>query len=294
MSALPFFRPPPYPNRLVTGSKCAHEAEFFLPQTFGNFPASAKFKGPSSWHEFDQVRLTIAQNVVLERIVEAANEARSLNCLMADVSLCFRQSFDVMFSGHGLVTFCQIRPEYSQEVDRISDELARLVLGPVSAQYQLTLHWTAIYDRVTQQFDHLQTECSKYLHKLRTMMQDSLLIQYADANAVFKEWWMDRFDEVNKHERLLQNSDVIIQPTVRNVLADISRQVPAGEGVQIITKMDGVYHVVCTLATNVVLLADEGELLAEIERRSSAPEVGLLFENLTLNTRNNNSSMSLV
>lgn len=105
---------------------------------------------------------------------------------------------------------------------------------------------------------------------------------------------MDRFDEVIEHERLLQNPDVIIQPTVRNVLADISRQVPAGEGVQIITRMDGVYQVVCTLATNVVLLADEGELLAEIERRSSAPEVGLLFENLTLNTRNNNSSMSIV
>lgn len=281
-------------NELVRDSICIHETEFFLPQTFGRLPTSAKFNGPSTWHAFDQVRLTIAQNAVLERVVEAANEARNLNCYMADASLCFRQSFDVMFSGHGLLTFCQIRPEYSQEVDRICDEFARLAVGPVDAQYQLTLQWTALYDQITQQFDQLKTECRKSMHKLRTMMLDPLLIQYADANAVFKEWWKDRFDEVIKHARFLHNPDVITQPTVRNVLAEISRQVPAGEGVQILTKMDGICRVVCTLATNFVFLADEGELLADIERRSNASEVGLLFENLTLKTRSNNCSTSIV
>ncbi len=294
MSALPFFRPPPYLNSLKTDSNSTHETEFFLPQTFGGLPTSVKFNGLSSWHAFDQVGLTIAQNAIMKRVVEAANEARSLNCLMAEVSLCFRKSFDVMFPDHGLVTFCQIRPEYSRQVDSICDELARLAVGPVNAQYELILQWTAIYVRVTHQFDHLKTECSTSLQKLTNMMRDPLLIQYADANVVFKEWWKDRLNEVIEHERLLHNPIVITQPTVRNVLAEISRQVPASEGVQIVTKMDGVYRVVCTLITNFVLLADEGELLAEIERRSSASEVSLLFDNLTLNTRSNKCSTSIV
>lgn len=294
MSALPFFRPPLQTSSHFADNICTHEAEVCLPQTFCGIPSSVKFNGPLSWRAFDTVKLTIGHNAILEKIVDAARQARSLDCLMFGISLSFRQSFDVMFTGHGLVTVCQHKPEYSQDVDRLCDELSQLAVESTDAQYQLTLRWMGIYDRVTQGFDRLKNECIMSLQNLRYLMQDPLLLHYADVNAVFKEWWMERFDEVAKLDELLHNPEVIVPPTIRNVLSEISRQVPKGERVQIIANIDGAYQIVCDLATNAVLLADDGQPLAEVERRSSGNEVNLLFESLTLNTVSNGCPVNSV
>lgn len=116
MSALPFFIPPPDANRRLPNSRYPYTFAFFLPQTFEGTPATIGFQGPLSWHEIDRVRLTIARNAILERIVDASDEARTLEILMARISQCFIRSFDVMFPGHGLVTYCQHRTVFSHDM----------------------------------------------------------------------------------------------------------------------------------------------------------------------------------
>jgi hypothetical protein len=85
------------------------------------------------------VRLTIARNAVLERIVDAGSDARILDCVMACISICFIRSFDIIFPGRGLVKCCQHVTGYPHEVEHVCDELAQLVVNSVDAQYQLTL-----------------------------------------------------------------------------------------------------------------------------------------------------------
>jgi hypothetical protein len=103
MSPLPFFIPPDYLNCRFQNNTFPHEVDCFLPQNFGGPLSIVRFSGPQSWHFFDTVRLTIARNVILERIIDAADEARVLNCLLARISACFISSFDIMFPGSGLV-----------------------------------------------------------------------------------------------------------------------------------------------------------------------------------------------
>jgi hypothetical protein len=114
------------------------------------------------------------------------------------------------------------------------------------------------------------------------MMDDPLLQQYAQVNAVFRDCWVGRTDEVKRLDELLHDPEVMVLSTVRTFLSEITKQVPAGECVQVITDLNGVYHTLCSLTSGNVELADGGQILAEVEGRSGGPKVGLLLENLTL------------
>lgn len=282
MSALPFFIPPDYLHRRFQNNTFPHEVDCFIPQNFGGPLSIVRFSGPQSWHPFETVRLTIARNAILERIIDAADEARILNCLLARISACFNFSFDIMFPGSGLATFCQHRPEYAHEVDRICDELARFVVNSVGARYQLTLHWAEIYDRLTQEFHRLMNQCDRSLQNLKSIMEDPVLHHYAHLNSVFNDWWTDRFDEVVKLGHLLHDPDVVVPPTVRNVLSEISRQAPNDERVQIITNISGVYQTMCTLTNGNLQLADKGQVFAEFDQLSSGPDMSLLLGSFTI------------
>lgn len=283
MSALPFFVPPQYTNQRLSDSDVAHKFDFFLPQTFGGGLDIARSNSPQSCHIFDTFEpTTIARNAVLKRIVDAARGAEILKTSMTSIGICFIESFGVIFPGHGLVTFCQHRIEYPQDADRICDELARLDVNSVNARYQLTLHWTEIHDRLTREFDLLMDQCNSTLQYIRGVMNDPVIRNYANRDAVFKAWCVDCLEDVNKFEELLHDHKVVVPPTIKNVLLEISQQIPAGEHVQIITSIDGVYQTLCTLTTDNVHLAHDGKILAEVERRSSGPGVDFLLERLTL------------
>jgi hypothetical protein len=91
--------------------------DFFLPQTFGGLLTIVRFNRPLSWNAFDTVRLTVAQNAVLKKIVNAGSEATILDYVMACISIYFLRSFDIIFPGHGLVTYCQHVTEYPHELN---------------------------------------------------------------------------------------------------------------------------------------------------------------------------------
>jgi hypothetical protein len=292
MSALPFFTPPLHKSHHLADGLQSYEVEVHLPQTYRGFHSSLRFIGPLSWHDFNRVKLTISQNGILELIVDAARQARGLSSLMAGLSLTFSQSLDIMFPGQSVATTaCQDHPSKSyRDVERLCDGLARLGMHSDAGTHQLILEWTGIHDRVTQDFDRLKGECVISLENLRYFMRNGQLVQYAERNAVFKEWWMERTREADRIEEMLHSTELIVVPTIRNVLSELSRQVPPGERVQIITRIDGFYRVVCDVATQAILLPDDGRTLAEIERKSSGNEVSLLFDSMALDTVSNSPS----
>lgn len=59
------------------------------------------------------------------------------------------------------------------------------------------------------------------------------------VNPIFNDWWMQRFDEVTELERLLHDPQVIVPPSMKNVLRYISLQIPEGEMVRVFTKFHG-------------------------------------------------------
>jgi hypothetical protein len=156
------------------------------------------------------------------------------------------------------------------------------VVDSVDARYQLTLHSVEIYDRLTQEFDRLMNQCDRSLQNLKSIMEDPVLHHYTQLNPVFNDWWTDRFDKVVKLGDLLHDSDVVVPPTIRNVLSEISRQVPNDERVQIITNISGVYQTMCILTSGNMQLADKGQVFAEVEQSSSGPDVTLLLGSLTI------------
>jgi hypothetical protein len=114
------------------------------------------------------------------------------------------------------------------------------------------------------------------------MMDDPLLQKYAQVNTVFKDWRAGWTDEVIRLDEFLHDPEVMVPPTIRSIRSEISEQVPAGECVEVIIDLNGVCLTLCSLTSGNVGLADGGQILAEVERRSDGPEVGLLLENLTL------------
>lgn len=282
MSAIPFFRPPHYAHRRLPNSVFPHNTDCFLPQNFGRQITILRFCGPLSWYRFDTVRPTIARNEVLEKIIDAGGEARILDCLMARTSACFYRSFDVLFPGQGVLACNQDRTVCAGEVDRICDDFARVLLISDDARYQLTLQWTEVYEQMSLDYDRSMKQSKACLEMLRRKMEDPILQVYARVNAVFHDWWMDRFDEVNKLEELLNDPEVMVAPTIMKVLTEISYQVPLGDRVRIVTKIDTFYRTLCILTTGDVQLADNGQVLAEVEQLSSGPDVGLLLQNLAI------------
>lgn len=155
-------------------------------------------------------------------------------------------------------------------------------MNSVDAQYQIILEWSLIYDRVTQEFERLMHQCERTLRNLRSVMEDPVLEHYADINTVFRDWWAGRTDEVNRLDELLHDPEVIVPPTIWNVLTEIASQVPDDERVQVITNINGIYRTVCYLATCDIQLSEGCEILAEIQGRSLTPEVSFLLSELTL------------
>lgn len=77
-------------------------------------------------------------------------------------------------------------------------------------------------------------------------------------NSVFKDWRAGWTDEVIRLNEFLHDLQVMVPPTIRNFLSEISKQVPAGECVQVIIDLNGVYHTICSLTSGNVELADGG------------------------------------
>lgn len=282
MSALRFFTPPPYKSSHLPNGTTTHQTDFFLPQTIDGHLMVVRFSGPQSWLAFDVVRLTVSQNAVLEKVVHAGGEAGILNSLMNRISVCFLYSFDVMFPGQGLTTYCQHQAPFVHVADRVCDQLGSLSVNPVDAQYQLTLHWTKIHEKMTRDFEVLMSQCDRSVRKLKGMMQDPMLLEYARVNEIFRDWWAERAKEVTHLDDLLHDPEFIVPPTIRNALEEISRQIPSGERVQIITKLHCIYHTLAILTSDGTHLADDNQVLAEVERLSSGINVSALLERLTL------------
>ena len=236
-----------------------------------------------SWHRFDIIRPTIARNEVLEKIIDAGREARILDCLMARTSACFYRSFDVLFPGQGVLLACsQHRAVCPGGVDRLCERFAQVLISSVDAQYQLILQWTEIYEQMNLDYDRMMKQSKRCLNMLRSMMEDPVLQAYLRVNAVFDDWWMDRLGEVSKLEELLHDPEVMVPPTIMRVLTAIAHQVPLGDRVQIVTRIDAVYRPMCTLTTGDVHLAGNAQVLAEVEQLSSGLNVGLLLRNMVL------------
>jgi hypothetical protein len=281
MSALSFREFPTPTTRGLPSSWSDFTINCPLPQTFGGHIKFLRIHGPDSWFEFDTVLPTIASNAILEKIVNTADEALTLNSLMNRAADCFRFSLEVMFPGEGLVASSNQQP-FASQGDSHCNELARLSMGSARTEHDLTLQWTQLYDEVTSQFNRLMSSCNSTVLKLRRMMHDQGLEQYARVNPVFKAWWVQRITEVNHLNNLLQDPHVIMAPTIKNVLTEMSHLVPHGHAVKITTGINGAYRLLCVLTTHNVELADNGQVLMEVERQSSGPDVGDLFDEMSL------------
>ena len=75
---------------------------------------------------------------------------------------------------------------------------------------------------------------------------------------------------------------MMVKPILMRVLTEICYQVLVGGSVQILNKIDVVYHSLCKLTTGDVRLADNGQVLAAVGELTSGPGVGLLLQNLAI------------
>lgn len=116
MSALPFFTSPLHPDPRFPNSNLTHKAYVFRRQHATLLYTRVRFIGPRSWHGFDTIQYPIF----------GSPEVGELERLRARFSACFLESFDVMFTGHGLTPFCQRRLEYASELNSICEGLDQL------------------------------------------------------------------------------------------------------------------------------------------------------------------------
>jgi hypothetical protein len=186
-----------------------------------------------------------------------------------------------MFLQDGPSISCQHQIVSTAEIDHLCHDFARVEVNPFDANYRIIFQWTEIYDQVTQVFEDLMRKCANSLRSVKDMMESSILQEHSRLNAVFSEWWTERIDEIRRLEELLHNQEVIVSPTIRNVLSYIAQQVPRGKRVQVDTNIDGHYRTICILIRGDVQIVD-GQVVAEIEERWSAPAVSLLLERMTL------------